>query len=69
MQITFVIMGYVVHEREYGTRVYNEMFTIEDGQGNNFVEVRRNPQSGSSSFTGLSELSLSFATGKPCMLF
>lgn len=49
--------GYVVHEREYGTRVYNEMFTIEDGQGNNFVEVRRDPQSGSSSFTGLSELS------------
>lgn len=49
--------GYVVHEREYGTRIYNEMFTIEDGHGNNFVEVRRSPQSGSSSFTGLSELS------------
>lgn len=49
--------GYVVHEREYGTRVYNEMFTIEDQHGHAFIEVRRNPQSGSSSFTGLSELS------------
>lgn len=49
--------GYIVHEREYGTRVYNEMFTIEDDNGHPFVEVRRNPASGSSSFTGLSELS------------
>ena len=48
--------GYIVHEREYGTRVYNEMFTIEDQHGHAFIEVRRNPQSGSSSFTGLSEL-------------
>lgn len=49
--------GYIVHEREYGTRVYSEMFTVEDEHGQRFVEVRRNPQSGSSSFTGLSELS------------
>lgn len=49
--------GYIVYEREYGTRVYNEMFTIEDQHGHAFIEVRRNPQSGSSSFTGLSELS------------
>lgn len=49
--------GYVVHEREYGTRVYSEMFTVEDGHGNRFIEVRRNPQSGYSSFAGLSELS------------
>lgn len=49
--------GYIVHEREYGTRVYNEMFTLEDGHGNNFIEVRRNPASGDSTFTGLSELS------------
>ena len=49
--------GYVVHEREYGTRVYSEMFTVEDQHGHAFIEVRRNPQSGSSSFTGLSELS------------
>lgn len=49
--------GYIVHEREYGTRVYSEMFTIEDQHGHACIEVRRNPQSGSSSFTGLSELS------------
>lgn len=49
--------GYIVHERDYGTRVYAEMFTVEDKSGHSFVEVRRNPQSGSSSFTGLSELS------------
>lgn len=49
--------GYIVRERDYGTRVYSEMFTIEDEHGNAFLEVRRNPQSGSSEFTGLSELS------------
>lgn len=50
--------GYVVRERDFGTRVYSEMFTIEDEHGNAFLEVRRNPQSGSSEFTGLSELSV-----------
>lgn len=49
--------GYIVHEREYGTRVYNEMFTLEDNFGEMFLEVRRNPASGASDFTGLSELS------------
>lgn len=49
--------GYIVREREYGTRVYSEMFTIEDEHGEPWIEVRRNPQSGSSEFTGLSELS------------
>ena len=49
--------GCIVIERDYGTRVYSEMFTIEDEHGQPFVEVRRNPQSGSSEFTGLSELS------------
>ena len=49
--------GYIVHEREYGTRVYNEMFTIEDQHGHAFIEGLRTPHSGSSSFTGLSELS------------
>ena len=38
-------LGYVVHEREYGTRVYREMFTIEDQNGLPFIEVRRNPAS------------------------
>lgn len=37
--------GYIVEEREYGTRVYREMFTIEDEHGNPFIEVRRNPAS------------------------
>lgn len=53
----FRSQGYIVHERDYGTRVYSEMFTVEDGYGNNFIEVRRNPKSGESSFSGLSELS------------
>lgn len=35
--------GLEVVEREYGTRVYKEMFTISDRRGNPFVEVRRNP--------------------------
>lgn len=37
--------GLEVVEREYGTRVYKEMFTISDRRGNPFVEVRRNPYS------------------------
>jgi len=35
--------GLEVVEREYGTRVYKEMFTVSDRRGNPFVEVRRNP--------------------------
>lgn len=34
-----------VNVREYGTRVYAEMFTILDNDGNPFMEVRRNPKS------------------------
>ena len=49
--------GYIVKEREYGTRQYNEMFTIEDELGNNWIEVRRNPAAGSSSFSGFCEQS------------
>lgn len=45
--------GYLVDEREYGTRVYKEMFTIVDSQGNPLIEVRRNPKSGDSNFKGL----------------
>lgn len=37
--------GYVVHEREYGTRVYKEMFVIEGKDGLPLLEVRRNPAS------------------------
>lgn len=49
--------GYFVSERDYGTRVYAEMFTVENKHGEPFVEVRRAPMSGNSSFTGLTELS------------
>lgn len=45
--------GYMVHEREYGTRSYAEMFTIEDKEGNPWIEIRRNPMSGNSAFCGL----------------
>lgn len=38
-------MGSIVNERDYGTRVYREMFTVCDAAGNPFVEVRRNPAS------------------------
>lgn len=49
--------GYFVNERDYGTRVYAEMFTVEDKEGHPFVEVRRKPLSAASSFTGLDEYS------------
>lgn len=53
----FTRRGYVVREREYGTRVYEEMFYILDRNGNDMIEVRRNPKSGDSSFVGLSPMS------------
>lgn len=37
--------GYMVHEREYGTRVYREMFVLEGTDGENLLEIRRNPAS------------------------
>lgn len=49
--------GYMVEERDYGTRVYEEMFFILDDAGERIIEVRRNPKSGDSSFTGLSQWS------------
>ncbi len=49
--------GYIVQERDYGTRVYNEMFTLMDDDNNPMIEIRRNPKSGDSSFVGLSEMS------------
>lgn len=45
--------GYLVNEREYGTRVYKEMFTIVDVDNNPLIEIRRNPASGNASFCGL----------------
>lgn len=40
----FRARGFIVREREYGTRVYYEMFTLEDREGNPFIEIRRNPK-------------------------
>lgn len=45
--------GYWVESREYGTRVWSEMFTIKDERGNSWIEVRRAPMSGNSEFKGL----------------
>lgn len=49
--------GYFVSERDYGTRVYAEMFTIEDKEGHPFIEVRRKPMAGTSDFSGLDQYS------------
>lgn len=38
-------VGLTVSERDYGTRVYQQMFTVNDVHGNPFVEVRRAPYS------------------------
>lgn len=53
----FIRQGYQVREREYGTRVYKEMFEITDEYGNPLIEVRRNPASGTADFNGLVEQS------------
>ena len=45
--------GYLVKEREYGTRVYKEMFEIVNDMGDPLIEIRRNPASGESDFNGL----------------
>lgn len=37
--------GYFVREREYGTRVYNQMFTILDDYDQPDIEIRRDPSS------------------------
>lgn len=49
--------GYFVKERDYGTRVWGEVFTIEDEEGHDWIEVRRNPPSGTSEFKGLTQFS------------
>ena len=41
----FQQQGYAVVKREYGTRVYEEMFTLLDEHGQPFIEVRRAPKS------------------------
>ena len=37
--------GYIVEEREYGTRIYNEMFTLMGTDYFPLLEIRRNPKS------------------------
>lgn len=41
----FMALGFVVHVREYGTRVYRQMFVIEGTDGESLLEVRRDPAS------------------------
>lgn len=41
----FRCRGYVVHERDYGTRVYRQMFTLDGSDGLPLLEVRRDPAS------------------------
>lgn len=53
----FRSQGFVVHERDYGTRVWGQVFTIEDKDGHDWIEVRRCPPSGASDFKGLTEFS------------
>lgn len=49
--------GYIVIEREYGTRVYEQMFTIEDEHGEPWIEVRRLP-CGNKTTTGFQVLAV-----------
>lgn len=49
--------GYLVRERDYGTRQYAEMFTLLDEHDNPLIEIRRNPKSAESSFSGFTPLS------------
>ena len=41
--IYFRAQGWIVDEREYGTRVYREMFTLRGRDNVPLLEVRRNP--------------------------
>lgn len=49
----FAQRGYIVEQRDYGTRQYNQMFTILDENHDPWIEIRRQPASGESSFSGL----------------
>lgn len=37
-------LGFVVFEREYGTRVFGQMFTLQGRDGEPFLEIRRAPK-------------------------
>lgn len=45
--------GLNVEEREYGTRVYKQMFKILDNYGNDLLEIRREPKGEGREFTVL----------------
>lgn len=51
----FRALGFSVNERPYGTRQYEEMFTILDNFGEGWIEVRRKPK-GLKTTTGFSVL-------------
>ena len=40
----FRARGYLVQEREYGTKTMAQMFTIMDAAGHPFIEIRREPR-------------------------
>lgn len=52
--------GFSVRVRDYGTRVYKEMFTILDERGEAFVEIRRAP------FSAIDGRSASFLDSRAC---
>lgn len=49
----YMSQGYVVHQRDYGTRVYAEMFSIDDENGQPWLEIRRHPMSQTAKNGGL----------------
>lgn len=51
----FRALGFSVEERPYGTRQYEEMFTLLDDWGEKWIEVRRKPK-GLKTITGFSVL-------------
>lgn len=40
----FMRAGFIVHPRDYGTRVYHQMFTLDGSDGQPFIEIRRQPK-------------------------
>ena len=46
--------GFIVHVREYGTRVYNQMFALCDERDQPYIEIRRDPKS--SGLQGIHEI-------------
>lgn len=53
----FRSQGFWVKERAYGTRVWGQVFTLDDDMGHPWLEIRRQPPSGTSEFKGLTQYS------------